>query len=201
MNKLNTAKRVQILSALVEGNSLRSTDRMCGASINTVTKLLVDAGTACSRFQDQMMYGLDCKRIQCDEIWCFCHSKQKNVAPERQGILGFGDVWTWAAIDADTKLVPTWFIGHRDVDHAIALLCDLSKRLTGRIQLTTDGLAAYREAVAMAFPKVDSIDYAMLIKTYATEAIGPGRYSPPVCNGAKPRVVRGNPDPDEISTS
>ncbi len=201
MNQLNTAKRVAILSALVEGNSLRSTQRMTGVSINTVTKLLVDVGKACDRYQDETMRGLDCRRIQCDEIWTFCYAKEKNVPEGKKGILGYGDVWTWAALDADTKLVPIWYIGHRDAEHAWLLMRDLAPRLNHRIQLTTDGLAAYRDAVALAFPGRNAIDYAMLVKQYGTEEVGAGRYSPPICIGAKKKTIQGNPDPDHISTS
>lgn len=141
MNQLNTDKRVAILSALVEGNSLRSTQRMTGVSINTVSKLLVDVGRACDRFLDQAMYGLNLKRIECDEIWSFCYAKEKNVPHEKKGKPGYGDVWTWSAIDADTKLVPTWTVGHRDAEHAIHFMKDVAKRITGHVQVTTDGLA------------------------------------------------------------
>lgn len=199
MNKLNTAKRAQILSALVEGNSIRSTSRICGVSINTVTKLLIDAGKACDDYQDRVMRGLTCERIQCDEIWSFCYSKEKNVPAGRKSVLGFGDLWTWAAIDADTKIVPTWYVGHRDAEHGNAFMADLAARLTNRIQLTTDGFRPYLEAVGLAF--LGEVDYAQLIKTYGTEEVGAGRYSPPICTGAKPAVVRGEPDHDHISTS
>lgn len=200
MNKLNTAKRVAILSALVEGNSLRSTQRMTGVSINTVTKLLVDAGAACEKYQDEVMRNLKCERIQCDEIWCYCYAKEKNVPADKKGIKGFGDVWTWVAIDADTKLVPSWVQGLRDADHAVEFMSDLKGRLAGRIQLSTDGLHAYGEAVGLAWYN-EPIDYARIVKTYGTEHVGAGRYSPPVCTGCTKKVVKGNPDPDHISTS
>ena len=199
MNQLSSAKRAAILSALVEGNSLRSTTRMTGVSINTVTKLLVDAGTACEKYQDEIMKNLTCQRIQCDEIWAFCYAKQKNVPPQYEGVKGYGDVWTWVAIDADTKLVPTWVMGLRDIDHAIEFMKDLSPRLANRIQLTTDGLHAYGEAVGAAF--WGKVDYARIVKTYGTPYGDAGRYSPAECTGCKKKAVTGNPDPDHISTS
>jgi len=199
MNKLNTAKRVAIISALVEGNSLRSTTRMTGVSINTVTKLLVDAGTACMKYQHDTIRNLPCKRIQCDEIWSFVGCKEKNVPAERKGEFGIGDVWTWTAIDADTKLVPSFLVGARDIDHAIAFMKDLAGRMANRIQLTTDGLHIYMEAVGTGFHGV--IDYAMLVKKYGQEPGGNGRYSPPKCVGCDEKVVRGNPDREHISTS
>jgi IS1 family transposase len=199
MNKLNTEKRVAILSALVEGNSLRSTTRMTGVSINTVTKLLVDAGAVCEKYQDETLRSLTCERLQADEIWAFCHAKEKNVKPELKGVLGFGDVWTWVAIDADTKLVPTWVMGHRDVEHANAFMKDLASRLVNRVQLTTDGLHAYGEAVGLAFK--GDVDYARLVKTYGTGPAENGRYSPPVCTGCKTSVVTGSPEAEHISTS
>ncbi len=199
MNKLNTAKRVSILSALVEGNSLRSTTRMTGCSINTVTKLLVDAGKACEEYQDKAMRNLTCQRVQCDEIWAFCYAKQKNVPADKQGVAGYGDVWTWVAIDADTKLIPTWIAGLRDVEHANAFMSDLAGRLANRIQLTTDGLHAYGEAVGNAFH--GNVDYARLVKSYGTQTGESGRYSPPVCTGCKKKDVTGNPDAAHVSTS
>ena len=199
MNKLNTAKRIAIISALVEGNFLRSTTRMSGVSINTVTKLLVDAGKACEAYQDEVMKNLTCQRIQADEIWAFCYAKQKDVPADKQGIKGYGDVWTWVAIDADTKLVPTWVMGLRDADHAVEFMHDLAPRLANRIQLTTDGLAAYGESVYSAFQ--NNVDYARLIKTYGTVEAGGGRYGPPICTGCTTKTVRGNPDPAHISTS
>ncbi len=139
MNKLNTARRASVLSALVEGNSVRSTVRMSGVAKNTVLKLLVDAGTACARYQHETLRNLNCRRIQCDEIWSFCYAKQKNVAPEKQGVLGFGDVWTWTAIDADSQLLVSYLVGARDGMHASHFVADLASRLAHRVQLTTDG--------------------------------------------------------------
>ena len=199
MNKLNTAKRAAILSAMVEGNSLRATTRMTGCSINTVTKLLVDAGTACEKYQNAIMNKLTCERIQCDEIWAFCYAKQKNVPEDKIGVKGYGDVWTWVAIDADTKLVPSWVMGLRDIEHANEFMMDLAPRLANRIQLTTDGLHLYGEAVGMGFDGI--VDYARIVKTYGTMPGAPGRYSPGICTGASKRPVVGNPDPAHISTS
>ena len=199
MNRLKTAKRVQILSALVKGCSLRSTSRMADVSINTVTKLLVDLGFACSKYQAQAMRNLPCKRIQCDEIWSFCYSKQKNVPLKKQGEFGYGDVWTWTAICADTKLIPSWFTGDRDAGSAWEFMNDLAPRLARRVQLTTDGLKVYLDAVDDAFGA--NIDYAMLVKLYGEDKTQEQRYSPPKCNGTKRRTVQGNPDGDHISTS
>lgn len=201
MNQINTEKRARILSCLIEGNSLRSTTRMVGVSINTVTKLLVDGGTACAKYQHETLRNLPCKRLQCDEIWSFCYCKQKNVAPEREGILGFGDVWTWTAICAETKLVPSWLVGARDAMHAAHFIADLASRLSHRVQLTTDGHKPYLEAVEAAFG--GEIDYAMLIKLYGNVPgnTSEARYSPGDCIGAEKRVIVGHPDQDHISTS
>ena len=200
MNRLGVAKRVQILSALVEGNSLRATSRMVGVSINTVTKLLVDLGTACAKYQDKALRSLPCKRIQCDEIWSFCYSKQKNVPDDKQGRWGYGDVWTWTAICADTKLVPTWYTGDRGAGSAWEFMQDLAPRLAERVQLTTDGHRVYLDAVDEAFRS--NIDYAMLQKIYGRDETEPEtRYSPAKVNGTKTEVKIGNPDPVHVSTS
>jgi IS1 family transposase len=201
MNKLNTAKRVAIVSALVEGNSLRSTTRMSGASINTVAKLLVDLGGACAHYQHDHLRNLPCKRLQCDEIWSFIGMKEKNVPAERKGERGVGDVWTWTALCADTKIVPSWLVGARDAMHAAHFIADLASRLTHRVQLTTDGHKPYLEAVEEAFG--GEIDYAMLIKLYGPV---PGntaetRYGPGECTGTEKRVIVGHPDEAHISTS
>jgi hypothetical protein len=139
MNRLSRSDRVQILSLLVEGSSLRAITRITDKSINTVTKLLVDAGKACSEYQDKVMRNLQCRRIQLDEIWAFCYSKQKNVPDEKLGQLGYGDIWTWVALDPETKLVPSWFVGNRDIEHAYAFVADLKDRLANRVQITSDG--------------------------------------------------------------
>jgi IS1 family transposase len=199
MNKLPRDKRAQILNLLCEGNSMRATSRLADVSINTVTKLLVDAGRACSDYQDQALRNLPCKRIQVDEIWAFCYSKQKNVPEAKQGEAG--DIWTWVAIDADTKLVPSWFVGARDAEHARAFLADLSSRMAERIQLTSDGWAAYPDSIRDAFPY--GIDYAQLVKHYGEVpgAKNEKRYSPAECVGAEKKPVSGNPDRKHISTS
>ncbi len=202
MNRLNLQDRAKILSCLVEGNSMRATTRMCGVSINTVTKLLIDVGTACAAYQDKTLRNLPCKTIQCDEIWSFCYAKAKNVAPEKEGILGFGDVWTWTAICADTKLVPSYLIGMRTAEYARVFIDDLASRLASRVQLTTDAHKAYIKAIRSSFG--NEIDYAQLVKLYGlpqTYVDAARRYSPAVCNGAikTPRI--GDPDPDRISTS
>ncbi|MCK4822001.1 IS1 family transposase, partial [bacterium] len=147
MNRLSIEKRAQILRCLVEGNSIRSTTRITGAAKNTVVKLLVDAGKACSEYQDKTLRNLTCKRLQCDEIWSFCYSKQKNIPVQHRGKFGYGDVWTWTAICADTKLIPSWFVGDRSAEIAKFFIEDLASRLNHRVQLTTDGLKAYLEAV------------------------------------------------------
>ena len=200
MNRLSPEQRKAVVAALSEGNSLRATCRMTGVSRNTVTKLLVDLGTVCSVYQDRVMRDLTCERIQCDEIWAFVYAKQKNVPPQKRGEAG--DVWTWVAIDSDTKLVPTFHIGPRDVAAAITFMKDLSKRLRHRVQLTTDGHHTYMRAVPEAFG--DDVDYAILMKRYGTDA-DPSkperRYSPSVCIGADALPMNGNPDPAYISTS
>ncbi len=200
MNRLSTEKRAAILGMMVEGNSLRATTRMAGCSINTVSKLLLDIGAACAAYQDEHLRDLPCKRIEADEIWSFVYSKQKNVPEELKGMFGVGDVWTWTALDADSKLIVCWYVGGRQNEDAAAFMTDLSERLRDRIQLTTDGLGAYPNAVGLAFRR--DIDFAQLIKTYAAgDRSGQARYSPAVCTGTRVRVDRGNPDATKISTS
>jgi IS1 family transposase len=201
MNQLNTAKRVSILSALVEGDSLRSTTRMVGCSINTVTKLLEDAGEACARYQHETLRELPCRRIQCDEIWAFCQMKQKNVPAERQGMLGLGDVWTWVGMCPDTKMVASWLVGARDSDHANAFIADLASRLAHRVQLTTDGLKLYLEAVEQGFG--GEIDYAQVIKTYLNDSGNTAdvRYSPGEHVESRKQIITGNPRWNFIGTS
>ncbi len=201
MNKLSLQKRAQIIGLLVEGNSMRSVTRLVGCSINTVTKLLVDAGTACAIYQNEVMRDLPCKRIQCDEIWAFCGMKERNVPKEHEGELGYGDVYTWTAICADTKLVPSFLIGRRDAEYAYTFMHDLAGRLKNRVQLTTDGHHVYLNAVASNFGS--EIDYAMLVKVYGA-TVGKEdqrRYSPPECTGAEKRRINGNPDIKHVSTS
>jgi hypothetical protein len=164
MNKLSTQKRAQIIGMLVEGNSLRATSRMADCSINTVTKLLVDVGTVCAEYQHKTLRNLSCKRVQCDEIWSFCYCKEKNVPEDRRGEFGIGDIYTWTAMCADTKLVPSFLVGERGAAYARIFIKDLASRLNNRIQLTTDGHKAYLNAVEDSFG--DDIDYAMLVKIY-----------------------------------
>ena len=199
MNMLSTKKRVQIISALVEGNSIRSTVRMTGVSKNTVTKLLQEIGEVCTECQNKTLRDLPCKRIQCDEIWSFCYSKAVNVPEDKLGEFGYGDVWTWTAICADTKIVPTWMVGSRDSETAVLFMRDLANRLANRVQLTTDGHRPYLEAVEDAFGGV--VDYSMLIKLYGAPTDPDTKYSPAKCNGTKRERVVGNPDPKHVSTS
>jgi IS1 family transposase len=195
MNRLTSEKRTQVIGCLVEGNSIRSTVRMTGVAKNTVTKLLVDMGTACSVYMDVTMRDLPCERLQVDEIWAFVGSKQKNVPAGKEG--EYGDIWTWVALDADTKLVPSYRIGGRDAGEAHAFMQDLSRRLRHRVQLTSDGHRAYLTAVRGAFG--GEVDYAQLVKIYGADSRT--RYSPAPCLGAIPTRITGSPDPDHISTS
>ncbi len=199
MNKLTTQKRAQIIGCLVEGNSLRATARMTGVAINTVVKLLIDAGDACWAYQDKTLRNLTCQRVQVDEIWSFVYAKQRNVPEEFKGQFGYGDVWTWTAIDADTKLVPTWFVGTRNADAAWDFMHDLAARISNRVQLTSDGHGAYFDAVDWAFES--EIDYSQLVKLYGPSPEGQKRYSPPKCIGSKKHTMIGNPDPKHVSTS
>jgi IS1 family transposase/lambda repressor-like predicted transcriptional regulator len=199
MNKLSLQKRAQIIGLLVEGTSMRATSRLADCSINTVTKLLVDIGTACQFYQAQAIKNVNSKRVQCDEIWSFCYSKEKNVAPADKGILGHGDVYTWTAIDADTKLAISWLVGRRDHECAEIFIGDLASRLADRIQLTTDGHGPYLGAVEKVFG--GAVDYAMLVKVYGEESQGQKRYSPASFVKADKRLINGNPDMKEVSTS
>lgn len=200
MNKLTQAKRVQIISALVEGNSISATCRMTGAAKGTVLKLVVDLGKACAAYQDRTLRNLTCKKIQCDEIWSFCYAKEKNVPEEMKGKLGFGDVWTWTAIDADTKLIASYLVGDRSAIYARKFIDDLASRLAHRVQLTTDGYRAYLTAVQDCFGR--QVDYAMLDKIYSMPPReGQARYSPAECCGTKKKKIIGNPDMGQVSTS
>ena len=199
MNKLSTENRTRIVAALVEGNSIRATCRITGVSKNTVTKLLVDLGSVCAAYQDAVLNDLPCKRIEADEIWTFCYSKAKNVPNDKLGRFGYGDVWTFTAICADTKIVPTWRIGPRDLGTATDFMQDLAGRLSSRIQLTTDGHRMYIEAVEAAF--AHEIDFAQLHKIYGADPELQKRYSPAKCNGTKRKTVVGSPDAALISTS
>jgi IS1 family transposase len=199
MNKLPPAKRIQILSMLCEGSSMRSISRVVDVSINTVTKLLVDAGEACAAFHDQAMRGVKAKRVQCDEIWAFCYAKQRNVETAKAAPEEAGDMWTWTALDADSKLILSYLIGGRDAGYAHAFMDDVAARLANRVQLTTDGHKAYLDAVDGAFGA--DVDYAMLVKMYGEAPHPPGRYSPAECTGIKKTRVEGRPDPAHVSTS
>lgn len=199
MNKLNTADRVRVLACLVEGNSIRATVRMTGVAKNTVVKLLEDVGCACKKYQDIHLRGLKLKRVQCDEIWSFCYAKEKNVPADKKGMLGFGDVWTWTALDSDTKLIACWMIGGRDAGYATEFIRDLADRVVNRIQLTTDGHKAYLEAVEDAFG--GDVDYAQLVKLYGNERAGEARYSPATCIGCQAKDVSGAPERKHVSTS
>ena len=201
MNKLSTEKRVTTLNLLVEGMSMRAVSRAAGVSNNTVTKLLVDAGEACAEYHDQAVRGVQSRRVQCDEIWSFCYAKAKHVSTATAAPEGAGDVWTWTAIDADTKLIVSYEVGDRSGATAFEFMNDLRLRLANRVQLTTDGNSAYLDAVDGAFGT--AIDYAMLVKLYGQPAgrEHERRYSPPECIGVDIRRVQGYPDPDHISTS
>jgi IS1 family transposase len=200
MNKLDRESRARILHLLCEGNSIRAVTRLTGASKKAVSRLLVEAGQAAAWYQDRVFRNLTCKRIQVDEIWAFVYAKQKNVATAKAAPTDAGDIWTWTAIDADTKLIPSWFIGGRDSDAAIIFMDDLCTRLANRVQLTSDGHKAYLEAVEGAFGA--DVDYAQLVKLYgATSESAKGRYSPAECIGAHKQPIEGNPDPKHISTS
>ncbi len=201
MNQLNKKLRAQVVAALVEGNSIRATVRMTGVAKGTVLKLLADLGAACEKYQDEALRNLPCRRIQCDEIWSFCYAKAANVPEDKRGAFGFGDVWTWTALCADTKLVPTWLIGRRDGHTARRFIEDLAGRLAHRVQLTTDGHKVYLEAVEGAFGA--DVDYAMLMKLYGGDSgrEAEARYSPAQCLGTRTVCITGTPDPAHISTS
>lgn len=204
MNRLSTAERAKIVQCLVEGMSIRATCRMTGAAKNTVVKLLVDLGKAVSRYQDEKLRNLPCKRIQADELWAFCYAKTRNVPEPHRGTFGYGDVWTWTALDPDSKLMVTWLVSSHEDDDAIMFLMDLRNRVPERIQLTTDGNLVYRGAVERVFGA--DIDYAQLVKDYGFQESEDGsptarRYSPNIVKSIETRVLSGKPDPDHISTS
>ncbi|QPD04513.1 MAG: hypothetical protein Nkreftii_002287 [Candidatus Nitrospira kreftii] len=197
MNKLDHAKRVQIINLLVEGNSMRATARIADVAFNTVAKLFIDTARMCAEYQDQTFRNLTCKKLQLDEIWSFVYAKAKNVPDEKRGQAG--DVWTWVAIDADSKLVPSWRIGNRDAGTACEFVDDLAGRLANRVQITADGHKPYLVAIEGAFGA--DVDFAQLIKLYGDTVEGQKRYSPAACVGAKKSVVTGNPDMCCVSTS
>lgn len=201
VNRLSTDKQRQILNLLVEGSSMRSISRVAGVSINTVTKLLVAAGEACCTYHDRTVRDVPSLKVQCDEVWSFCYAKRKNVGHAAAAPAGSGDVWTWTGIDADSKLIVSWRVSPgRDSDAAIDLMDDLRARLASRVQITTDGLKSYLEAVEGAFG--GDVDYAQLVKLYGPSPTEDARrYSPVECIGAVKQEVSGNPDWDHISTS
>lgn len=201
MNQLSTEKRAQIINCLVEGNSIRSTVRITGASKNTVTKLLVELGDACRAFQDAVLRNLPCKRIQCDEIWSFVGCKENRLRPEQKG-QGRGDCWTWTALDPETKLMVAWHVGRREASDGIVFMEDLASRLSGRIQLTSDGHKVYLDAIEEAFGS--DVDYGQAIKVYGLPLDDnriEARYSPSRCKEVQKNPIKGNPDPAHISTS
>jgi IS1 family transposase len=203
MNRLPITRRAQIVSRLSEGNSLRATARMADVSFNTVVKLLLDVAEKCEQYQDEHVRGIKAKRIQCDEAWSFVYAKAKNVPEAHKGEFGYGDVWTWVALDADSKLAISWAVGRRDAFTANAFMLDVADRLATRVQLTTDVHRPYLEAVEGAFGA--NIDYAMLVKMYEGDS-GKGqpaerRYSPARCTGSRTQKIAGNPDERHINTA
>jgi IS1 family transposase len=199
MNKLPLSKRVQIINLLVEGSSLRATSRIADVSINTVTKLLIAAGAACEKFHQETAQNIDCKRVQADEIWSFVYAKERTKPQDMEGA---GDVWTWTAIDADSKLIVSWMVGERDAETAVDFMRDVASRLRRRVQLTADGFHNYLEAVTENFGSL--IDFAQLQKIYGksgSTANAEKKYSPAECIGIKKTIISGNPDPEHISTS
>lgn len=202
MNKLSTSRRAAIIRCLVEGNSIRSTVRITGASKNTIAKLLVDLGKACSAYHNEHVVNVKAERVQCDEIWSFCYAKQKNVETAKAAPEGAGDVWTWTAMESSSKLVISWMVGGRDSEYAMYFMDDLRSRLANQVQLTTDGHKAYLNAVEEAFG--GDVDYAMLVKLYGEPSGGKGserKYSPTECTGTKKERIAGNPDEAHVSTS
>ena len=199
MRRLTRDQRAQILTLQVEGNSVRAICRITGRSKGAVLRLIVDAGQACATALGELVRDVRCQRVQVDELWAFVGMKAKNVPAERREEFGVGDVWTFTAIDPDTKLMPSWLIGRRDVATARAFLLDVGRRIRGRFQLTTDAASFYREAAAAAFGP--TIDYAQLQKLYSADVEGAHRYSPPACVATRARIIQGDPDPAHVSTS
>jgi len=199
MNRLSIEKRTQIIGLLVEGNSLRATSRLADCSINTVTKLLVEVGIACQKYHDEHVRNVSSKRVQCDEIWSFVYSKDKNIPESMRGEYGIGSIWTWVGLDADSKLAISWLVGNRDASYAQIFMEDIASRLKNRVQLTTDGLKAYIEAVESNFGS--GIDYAQLVKIYGKSLDGEHRYSPAEVTGTQRNAIMGKPNPKHVSTS
>jgi IS1 family transposase len=199
MNTLSVDQQTKVISALVEGNSIRATVRMTGVSKNAIARLLAKLGPACEAYQNRALRHLPCKRVQCDEVWSFCYAKDKNVPLDKRGQFGYGDVWTWTAICADTKLICSWKIGTRGASTAYSLMHDLAGRMANRIQLTTDGHRVYVDAVESAFGS--DIDYAMLVKLYGNDRDTEARYSPAECIGCRAIPISGAPQAKHVSTS
>ena len=202
MNRLSSEQRAQVIGCLVEGMAIRAAVRVTGVAKNTIVKLLVDLGNACAAYMDDAFRNLTCQVVECDEIWSFCYAKQKNVPDEFVGTLGYGDVWTWVAIDADTKLVPSWLVGERTTQDCYVFLRDLKRRLRPgqRIQLTTDGFGSYPPVVDSLWR--NGIDYAVIVKKYGNAPVDEARrYSPAVCTGVDVREVCGEPDSERVRTS
>jgi len=199
MNRLNAAERAAVVAALVEGNSVRATARLTGISKPTILKLLADLGDACTQFHDERARALRCKRIECDEIWQFCYAKAKNVPEEKRGTFGYGDVWTWTALDSDSKLIVSWLVGSRDAGSAYMFMQDAASRIRSHVQLTTDGHRVYINAVEDAFGA--DVDYAMLTKVYGANPEAETRYSPARIVSSTTEVIKGSPNPKFISTS
>src|SRR5438093_8996455 len=198
MNRLSKEQRTRVVAALVEGNSIRSTSRMTGIARNTITSLLVDLAEACAGYHNRYVRNLRVRRLKCDEIWNFVGAKAKNATPEKKAI-GWGDIWTWVGIDADTKLVGAYLVGGRDGGWATEFMEDCASRISNRVQITTDGHRVYLDAVENAFGA--DIDYAQLQKIYGAVVENETRYSPAKCIGCDMKVVSGNPDPKHVSTS
>lgn len=199
MNNLSIERKAQVIRTLAEGTSIRATCRITNTAKGTVIKLLREVGKACAEYQDKHLRNLSCQRVECDEIWSFCYAKAKNVPQDKQGQFGYGDVWTFVAIDADTKLVVSWLAGLRNPECACEFFKDIKERLSNRVQLTTDGHRMYYEAVRNTFG--DDIDYAMLVKYYGVEQDKFGHYSPPKCTSTLTKRVNGAPDMGKVSTS
>jgi IS1 family transposase len=202
VNRLSSEQRAQVINCLIEGNSIRSTVRLTGVAKKTVMRLLVEVGEFCAEYQDKAFRNLKCARVQVDEMWSFCYCKQKNVTEAISEEHVAGDVWLWSAIDAETKLVPCWYVGQRDAIAATAFIQDLESRLANRVQITSDGLKLYVNAVIDAF--ADEVDYAQLVKYYGNEPGGNSaqtRYSPAVCTGAEKVIRLGSPEMKHVSTS
>lgn len=199
MNKLSTAKRVAVVAALVEGNSVRATARMTNVSKPTILKLLAQLGDVCTEYHDATVQNLRSKRIECDEIWQFCYAKAKNVPQDKHGQFGYGDVWTWTALDRDSKLIVSYLVGSRDAGSAFTFMHDVASRISTRVQLTTDGHRVYLQAVEDAFG--GEVDYAMLTKVYGADPANEKRYSPAKIISSTTEVIKGDPNPKFISTS